>query len=129
MVTLLSLLLTLLPQGPATATPKAADLAWLNGCWELTRGTRHVLEQWMAPEGATLLGMSRTVSGGKTLEWEFLMIREGAAGLEYVARPSGQAEAIFTSTKVTADEVVFENPQHDFPTRISYARQPDGGLV
>ena len=94
------------------------DVAWIGGCWGYTRDTRHVAENWMAPEGGTMIGVSRTVNSGQTTEWEFLIIREGAKGLEYVARPSGQAEATFTSTSVSANEVVFENPAHDFPKRI-----------
>jgi hypothetical protein len=107
------------------AAPTVQDLAWLAGCWESTRAGRHVSEQWMAPEGNTLIGMSRTVANGKTSEYEFLLIREGARGLEYVAKPSGQAEATFTSMRISANEVVFENPTHDFPTRIIYQRQSD----
>jgi Domain of unknown function (DUF6265) len=109
--------------------PSVADLGWLRGCWELTRNNRHIVEHWTAPEGGTLLGMSRTVAGGKTTEYEFLMIQEGPAGLEYVAKPSGQTGATFTSTHVSADEVVFENPKHDFPTRIIYHRDANGGLL
>ena len=111
--------------------PRAAvaDLAWLSGCWELTRAGRHVVEQWMPPEGGTLIGMSRTVAGGKTTEYEFLMIRETTGGVEYVARPSGQTEATFTSVRASADEVVFENLQHDFPNRVIYRRVGDGDLL
>jgi hypothetical protein len=72
-----------------------------------------------------MMGVSRTVNNGKTTEWEFLMIREGAKGLEYVAKPSGQTETTFTSTRVSPTEVVFENPAHDFPKKISYKRDGD----
>jgi hypothetical protein len=122
MIAALMLAVVGLPQG----SPSVADVAWLAGCWESTRGDRHVTEQWMAPEGNTLLGISRTVVNGKTTEYEFLLIREGARGLEYVAKPSGRAEATFTTVRVSANEVVFENPAHDFPTRIIYQRQSDG---
>lgn len=98
--------------------PTVQDVKWLAGCWESRRAGRHVTEQWMAPAGGTLLGMSRTVANDKTSEYEFLLIRESARGLEYVAKPSGQREATFTSVRVSADEAVFENPPHDFPTRI-----------
>jgi len=111
------------------ARPSVEQLSWLAGCWELTRGTRHVTEQWMRPEAGTILGMSRTVSDGKTVEYEFLMIREGTSGLEFVAKPSGQPEAVFAATHVAASEVVFENPRHDFPTRITYRTSADGGLA
>ncbi|MBM3820353.1 MAG: hypothetical protein FJW14_15235 [Acidimicrobiia bacterium] len=109
-----------------SARPGVQDLSWLTGCWELTRGTRHVMEQWMRPEGGTLIGTSRTTADGKTLEYEFIVIREAAGGLEFVAKPSGQAEAIFRSTRIAAREVVFENPAHDFPTRITYRATGDG---
>jgi Domain of unknown function (DUF6265) len=102
------------------------DVSWISGCWESSRGGRHIVEQWTPPEGGTMLGMSRTVVNGKTSEYEFLMIREGTNGLEYVARPSGQPEATFTAVRLSADEVVFENPAHDFPTRIIYRRQAPG---
>src|SRR3954452_4766689 len=93
-------LIGLLMAGAAQGRPAITDVAWIAGCWELTRNGRHVVEQWTAPEGGSMLGLSRTVEGGRTREWEFLMIREGARGLEYVARPSGQPEATFTSTTV-----------------------------
>lgn len=109
--------------------PTVLLLAWLAGCWELTRGTQHVTEQWMRPEGDSLLGMSRTTSEGRTVAYEFLLIRPGPKGLEYVAKPSGQPEAVFTSVTVTDREAVFENPAHDFPTRIAYRLQADNGLL
>jgi hypothetical protein len=125
MITLFVAALVMLSQ----SAPNVGDLAWLAGCWESSRAGRHISEQWMAPEGNTLMGMSRTVAGGKTSEYEFLLIREGARGLEYVAKPSGQAEGTFTSVRVSANEVVFENPTHDFPTRVIYQRRPAGGLT
>ena len=120
------MLASLLLQSPR---PSVDQLSWLTGCWELTRGTRRVSEQWMRPEAGTMLGMSRTVADGKTLEYEFLMIREGATALEFVAKPSGQPEAVFTATRVAAREIVFENPEHDFPTKITYRAAGDGGLA
>ena len=114
----------LAPQAPPPA-PTITDVAWIAGCWDLTRNGRHVGETWTAPEGGTMMGVSRTVAGGKTTEWEFLIIREGARGLEYVAKPSRQAEATFTASRASASEVTFENPAHDFPQRISYKRDGD----
>ena len=105
------------------STPTVRDVTWIAGCWELTNGTRHIVEQWTAPEGATMMGVSRTVADGKTTEYEFLLIREGAHGLEYVAKPSAQSEATFTATRVSASEIVFENLAHDFPQRIIYRKE------
>jgi hypothetical protein len=111
--------------GSLFQVPSVKDVAWISGCWELTGNGRHVAEQWMPAEGGTMMGVSRTVAGAKTTEWEFLIIREGVRGLEYVARPSGQPEATFALARVLATEVVFENPAHDFPKRITYKRDGD----
>ena len=119
------LLLTTLASMFQTSPPAVTDVAWISGCWDLTRNGRHVAENWTPVEGGTMLGVSRTVANGKTTEWEFLIIRQSAKGLEYVAKPSGQPEATFTATRVSANEVVFENPTHDFPTRIIYKRAGD----
>jgi hypothetical protein len=121
----MSLLLALFTAAFQTPAPTIKDVSWIAGCWEYTRGPRHVVEQWTAPEGGTMMGVSRTVNNGKTTEWEFLIIREGSRGLDYVAKPSGQPEATFTAARVSAGEVVFENPTHDFPTRIIYKRDGD----
>jgi hypothetical protein len=105
------------------------DLGWLAGCWEGGEAGRVVTEQWMKPLGGTLLGMSRTVEGGATVAHEFLMIREDAEGVHYVARPSGQAEASFELVRVAEGEAVFENPAHDFPQRVVYRLAGKGKLA
>jgi hypothetical protein len=102
--------------------------AWVAGCWGRQGGGRTVEEHWMKPAGGTMLGMSRTVANGKTAEYEFLRIVEQDGTLAYIALPSGQKEATFTLAAARPDELVFENPTHDFPTRIIYQKQPDGSL-
>lgn len=119
------------PKGDLPAPPaKIEQLAWLAGQWRLLKAGRITDEHWMAPAGGVMLGMARTVAKGKLLEYEFTQIREGPGGdLFYVARPSGQKEAAFKMSSLTANEVVFENPEHDFPQRIIYTRQADGSIL
>ena len=118
------LVIALLGQ-PAAAKPTIKDVGWIAGCWELDRNGRHIVEHWLPPEAGTMMGLSRTVAGGKTTEWEFLIIREAAAGLEYVAKPSGQAEGTFTAARAGEHDIAFENRSHDFPKRILYKREGD----
>ncbi len=100
------------------------QLRWMEGCWEFTVGERTVEEQWMAPRGGTMLGMSRTVRGRRTVAWETVLLREDSAGaISYHAFPSGQAAAVFPATEVSDSHAVFANPQHDFPQRIIYRRR------
>ncbi len=81
----------------------------------------------MKPSGGTLIGMSRTVRGGKTTGFEFVRIVTTDAGIEYIARPSSnQGETAFKLVKSSRSEIVFENLSHDFPQRIIYRGQPEG---
>lgn len=97
-------------------------LAWIAGCWEQRAGSRLTQEQWMAPAGGLMLGMSRTLASDAVREWEQLRIEVQAGVVTYIAQPSGQALAAFKATSVSDTAVVFENPQHDFPTKISYRK-------
>ena len=83
----------------------------------------------MAPRGGSMLGMSRTVAGDRTSEFEFMRIREEHGKLVFTARPSGQDEASFASIELTGSGVVFENAAHDFPQRIIYRLNGDGSLL
>lgn len=73
-----------------------------------------------------MLSTARTIKNGKTVGWEFVVIREVEGKLAYVAKPHNQAEATFPAVKLEDGEVVFENPSHDFPQRIIYRRNGDG---
>ena len=42
-------------------------LEWISGCWSLDDGKEHTEEIWMKPAGQSMIGMSRTVVGGKTV--------------------------------------------------------------
>jgi hypothetical protein len=129
----ITLLCLLLSPGVAFAQEKTFtinELAWLKGCWSLNRNGRETTEHWLKPAGGIMLGISRTVADGKTVEFEFTQIRQDAGGdVFFIAKPSGQPEATFKMIKGSADEVIFENPQHDFPQRVIYRLQGDGSLL
>jgi hypothetical protein len=102
------------------------QLRWMAGCWEFAVGERTVEEQWMAPRGGTMMGMSRTVRGDRTVAWETVLLRQDSAGaISYHAFPSGQPAAVFPAAEVSDSHAVFANPKHDFPQRIIYRRRAD----
>ena len=113
----------------ASALVDISSLDWLAGCWTGTSGARSVEEHWMKPAGGTMFGMSRTVAGDKTLEFEFLELRQQGTGVSYIARPSGQPQASFQWVSGTRTSARFENPAHDFPQVITYTVNPDGSLL
>ena len=116
---------------PVAALPGAIDdLAWLSGCWMSSNQEPGSAEHWMLPAGGTMIGMNRTVRGGKTVAFEFMRIVEQEdGGLEFIASPSGQNTTGFTMTNVSNREVIFENPDHDFPQRIIYRLVSDEELL
>jgi hypothetical protein len=113
-----------------SSSVEMAELSWLAGCWAREDAEPGSEEHWTTPAGGIMLGMSRTLRGGRVIEYEFLEIREMSPGrLGYVAHPSRQAEATFPLVRATRSEVVFENPEHDFPQRIIYRLVPPDRLV
>ena len=113
---------------PPAARPTSA-LAWMAGCWERRAGTRLVEEQWMAPRGGLMLGVSRTTRGDTLVEFEALRIEEAGDTLVYVASPSRQATTRFRAAGVQGDTVRFEDPAHDFPQRVAYVRRGADSLL
>jgi len=104
------------------------QLGWLAGCWATDGREAGSGEMWMAPAGGTMLGMSRNVKGGKTVDWEFVQIRTQPDGrLAYVVKPHNQPEAAFPLLRMKDSEAVFEAIEHEFPQRILYRR--DGARV
>ena len=104
-----------------------ATLAWIAGCWAADNAEPGTVEQWMPLAGGTLLGMARTVRAGRTVEHEFMQIRLAADGAPvYIAQPSRLSSPVpFKLLRAGANEMVFENLEHDFPQRVIY-RQESG---
>ena len=115
----LATLLLLVPVA-AVGSASPTDLSWLAGCWSFERDGLRAEEIWFAPTADGAMGMARTLRAGKVVNSEFtrLAVRDGA--VHYVANPSGQQEAAFRLVELKGTRAVFEDPQHDFPTRIVY---------
>ncbi|WP_269532148.1 DUF6265 family protein [Chitinimonas sp. BJYL2] len=108
---------------------KAEELAWLAGCWRQSAAESGSVEVWTLPAAGTLLGVSRTVRQGQLREFEFMRIHTLNDALHYTAQPSGRDETHFKLISGHAKALVFENPHHDFPQRVLYTLQADGGLL
>ena len=114
----------------AAAESDVTALAWMAGCWAPEKGEPGSVEHWLQPAGGTMLGVSRTVKNGQTRQFEFMQLRVNAEGkLVFIALPSGQKETTFVATSVGEHSVTFENPQHDFPQKVSYRLDPSGRLI
>jgi hypothetical protein len=104
-------------------------MAWLAGCWKGEFGEPGTVEHWLPPAGGVMLGMSRTIKQAKLIEYEFMQLRQlPDEVLAFVPQPSGRAPTIFRLLRLADAEAVFENPEHDFPQRITYSRQGESRL-
>jgi hypothetical protein len=108
-----------------------SDLSWLSGDWQTEAGGRTVSEEhWTRPAGGSMIGMSRTLVGDKTVSFEFLRVEQRGEAIYYVASPKGLCPATdFKLTRLSGQEAIFENPEHDFPKRIIYRKDSAGALV
>ena len=124
-------LLGLLAASSAAASESdVTALAWLAGCWAPEKGEAGSMEHWLPPAGGTMLGVSRTVKNGRTVQFEFMQLRMNADGkLVFIALPSGQKETTFVAAAIGKDSVTFENPQHDFPQKVSYRLESSTRLI
>lgn len=112
----------LLLAGCASASEPAgpAPFAWLAGCWESEDGA--VRETWSAPEAGYLFGHGLTLRNGEAVFFEQLRIEPGPPPV-YAANPRGQAPTAFTVVETGPSAFRAENPAHDFPQVIAYARE------
>jgi len=119
------------PGRAANTGHKLTDLGWIAGSWRTAPGGRvDIEEHWMQPAGGSMLGMSRTVAGDRTVEFEYLRLEQRGAEIFYVAHPKARYPGTdFKLTRLNGQEAVFENPAHDFPKRIIYRKGADGSLT
>ncbi|HEX6218476.1 MAG TPA: DUF6265 family protein [Sphingomicrobium sp.] len=109
---------------PAGQAAGDADMPeWMAGGWIAQQEGGSWAEEWWTPAKAgVMLGAGRSGKEDRLDWWEHTRIERADGRLRFCALPKGQGGACFAATKIAAGEVVFENPGHDFPTRVAYRR-------
>jgi len=123
--TLLMTCLLFAAVSPAAETP-ARTFSWLSGHWCGGSADELIEELWLPEEGDIAVGVGRTVKAGKTTSVEFMRIETRDGETSFIATLPGQEPTKFRLTGSGADWARFENPLHDFPTRIEFRRTPSG---
>jgi hypothetical protein len=118
------------PPAPAASPLKANldQLAWMAGDWSGPDGEALVEEHWRAPKGGLMLGIGRTVKGGRAVEFVFMRIEQKGDGLVYLASPGGKPATSFPLVERSETNAVFESVL-EFPRRVSYRKNADGSLT
>jgi hypothetical protein len=116
------------PKAPPVSPARIAQVGWIAGDWINTTATGSVEERWSTAAGGGMIATSRTLRGDVMTAFEFLCISERDGTLVYTAMPNAGTATDFTLTKIDADSATFENPAHDYPKMIRYAKRADGGM-
>src|SRR6478672_3262044 len=95
---------------------------WLLGNWENVSKESNLREIWTAKNDSTLTAKSFVTVGKDTVFYEEVDVAERHDSLFYIVSIRGENNnqpVSFYMTKNDGNEMVFENPKHDFPTKIN----------
>src|SRR5687768_10676174 len=113
----------LLVAAPAAAADMA-ELDWLVGAWTTDSrpsALRWTEERWAPARGGVMLGTSLSGRTDKAFSYEYMRIAADEQGvITFWGSPEGRPPVPFRLVEVSPRQAVFENPAHDFPTRIVY---------
>jgi hypothetical protein len=119
---------------PVMGADPLAQFAWLEGCWRGSVNQHDFREHWLPPRGGLMIGASHTVTGGKTLDYEYLRIEPRVDGVYYVdlAMGPGRKETAYKLVERAMDlddEVfTFAGAGPEFPQKILYRHNAGGWL-
>src|SRR5690606_10820237 len=103
---------------------KLSKAEWLIGEWEHTSSEGFFSEKWKIKNDSTYLGNSFFIIEGDTVfSEEVSLIQEGRDVVYIVDITSESAEQQPTEFKLTSsseNQLVFENPENDFPKKSTY---------
>ncbi len=97
-------------------------MEWLVGSWVFNSEEGIIFENWQMNGDTLLQGESGYLDGQDTIVFERVLLAKRGEDIYYMVY--GQNETQPTLFKLTSNDnntLVFENPQHDFPTKITYA--------
>lgn len=98
--------------------------SWL-GCWEFYKGDTLYRECWRAESPGLFRGLGLNLLGNDTLFKERITLNASAEAVYYTVSgaDSDPNKAVrFTCTNWSGGEIIFENPEHDFPQHIVYRK-------
>ena len=132
--TLILLFLTIVSCKNSEATEKdqIKSANWLLGKWETKTADGDLSESWKQLNDSTFQAESFFIKGKDTLHFESILLQQKGEDLFYNATVKGQNEnkaVPFKLTKKTEKQLVFENPKHDYPQKITYTLINKDSLV
>lgn len=98
-------------------------LGQINGTWRCIRSDGEIFETWKRKNNTEFTGISYMVSKADTVPLETVRLYIESGQIIYAPLTASQPQqqhVLFTLRSTDGHRFVFENPKHDFPTRIVY---------
>lgn len=111
---------------------KLEEAKWLIGTWGNKTKEGNLTETWSQLNDSTLSGKTIFTTGKDTLFTETIEIIQVNDSLLYNTKVSNQNEGKVVSFKASSNsenQIIFENPKHDFPQKIAYNKISTDSLV
>lgn len=105
---------------------------WLLGQWQNITPRGIMVENWHQVNDSTYAGKSYFLAGKDTLQAESISLQQRNGKLYYVPTVKNQnnGQPVKFTQLLNQTFLVFENPEHDFPQKISYVQvKPDSLLA
>ncbi len=115
-------------QANASGPSNISALNWMAGSWAGTFQGKPMEAQYSAADGGLILGYTKIINGNQSDFFEFEKFEVVDGTLELTPYPFGKQGVSFPIKTISATKAVFENLQHDFPTRIIYELKENGQL-
>ncbi len=119
----------------ASTTKQTNDITkveWLIGTWENKTPKGSIYETWNKKADNEFSGKSYVVKEKDTIVFENIRLVQEQDGLFYIPIVKNQNDGLpvrFTNKTISENQLVFENPKHNFPQIISYTKITADSLV
>jgi len=105
---------------------------WLIGKWENNSAIGNLSETWTKVNDSIYEGESFFIKGKDTLHFEKIQMKQKGEDLFYIATIKGQNKdkaVTFKHNDTIKKQLIFENPKHDFPQKISYSQITKDSII
>lgn len=101
---------------------------WMIGRWESSTDEGVLSETWKKEDNSTYSAETYFVVAGDTVFEEHVQLKEVDGKVVYspvIPNQNNGKPTDFTMVSVASNKIVFENPKHDFPQKITYDLKGD----
>ncbi len=105
---------------------------WLIGTWENKTQKGSIYETWTKTRNNEFSGKSFSVKDKDTIVFENIRLVQENKKLFYIPTVKNQNDGLpirFVAKTISENQLVFENPQHEFPQIIAYTKITSDSLI